>query len=48
MEHFHRLMEEDTNEKDETLLTCPVCRTAVEKKNKWKTLLKSGILVVRR
>lgn len=48
VEHFHRLMEEDTNEKDETLLTCPVCRTAVEKKNKWKTLLKSGILVVRR
>ncbi|EKG15812.1 Zinc finger RING-type protein [Macrophomina phaseolina MS6] len=48
VEHFHRLVEDDRNEKDETLLTCPVCRTVVEKKNKWKTLLKSGVVVVRR
>lgn len=48
LDNSHRSVEEDKNEKDETDLTCPFCRTAVGQMHRWKALLKLGILVVRK
>ena len=46
LNHFHDLMENDLNEKGETVLSCPLCKAPVERKRKWTSLLKHGGLVI--